>query len=151
MSADTLPINTNENLYVDSTKERAAKEAATNENDKVSQDQFLQLLIAQMTHQDPLNPMDNSEFMSQMAQLQALDEQIETNGTLQQMNRSNQLAAAATLIGTQVRGLTEGDVSVTGIVGRALVQEDKLYVVLTDGQKLPLANVEQVDPLLAGE
>ncbi|MFO1228603.1 flagellar hook assembly protein FlgD [Roseateles sp.] len=35
-----------------------------------TQDRFLKLLVAQMQHQDPLNPMDNAQVTSQMAQIQ---------------------------------------------------------------------------------
>jgi flagellar basal-body rod modification protein FlgD len=42
----------------------------------VSQDVFLQLLVAQLRNQDPLNPTDSSEFMSQMAQFSQLEQTI---------------------------------------------------------------------------
>uniref|UniRef100_UPI0025499B54 flagellar hook capping FlgD N-terminal domain-containing protein n=2 Tax=Pseudomonadota TaxID=1224 RepID=UPI0025499B54 len=35
-----------------------------------TQDRFLKLLVAQMNNQDPLNPMDNAQVTSQMAQIQ---------------------------------------------------------------------------------
>ncbi len=41
----------------------------------VSSDAFMQLLVTQMTHQDPLEPMKNEQMMAQLAQLQTLEEQ----------------------------------------------------------------------------
>jgi flagellar basal-body rod modification protein FlgD len=38
----------------------------------ITGDQFLRLLVAQLTHQDPLNPMEGTEFVSQLAELQSV-------------------------------------------------------------------------------
>ena len=42
-------------------------------NDAASADRFLKLLVAQMQNQDPMNPMDNAEITSQMAQISTVD------------------------------------------------------------------------------
>jgi flagellar basal-body rod modification protein FlgD len=39
---------------------------------------FLQLLVAQLKHQDPLNPSDPAQFMSQLAQFQQLEQSMNT-------------------------------------------------------------------------
>ena len=44
---------------------------------------FLQLLIVQLQHQDPLNPMDDRDFMAQMAQFSALEQMIQLNNTFE--------------------------------------------------------------------
>ena len=49
------------------------------------QSDFLQLLVAQMQNQNPLQPMDNLEFTSQLAQFSALEQATNTNKLLQQM------------------------------------------------------------------
>jgi flagellar basal-body rod modification protein FlgD len=51
------------------------------QNDAGAEDRFLKLLVAQMQNQDPLNPMDNAQVTSQMAQIQSV------NG-LEKLNRS---------------------------------------------------------------
>ncbi len=38
----------------------------------ITGDQFLELLVAQLTHQDPLNPMEGTQFVSQLAELQSV-------------------------------------------------------------------------------
>lgn len=42
--------------------------------DELSKDAFLQLLIAQIRHQDPLNPTDGAEFLAQLAQFSTLEQ-----------------------------------------------------------------------------
>ena len=44
--------------------------------------QFLQLLVAQLKGQNPLNPMEGSEFVAQLAQFSSLEELIKIRGSL---------------------------------------------------------------------
>jgi flagellar hook assembly protein FlgD len=52
----------------------------------LDQEAFLTLLVAQMQNQDPLNPMDGTEYTSQLAQFSALEQQITTNATLSEIS-----------------------------------------------------------------
>ena len=49
---------------------------------------FLQLLVAQLQNQDPLNPLDPSQFVGQLAQFSELSEVTQINQTLQQLTGS---------------------------------------------------------------
>ena len=44
----------------------------TDPNDALGRDQFLTLLVAQLKHQDPLNPLDSTDFTAQLAQFSSL-------------------------------------------------------------------------------
>jgi flagellar basal-body rod modification protein FlgD len=50
----------------------AATQAASSKNAELGKDQFLKLFVAQLQHQDPMNPMQDSDFMGQMASLTRL-------------------------------------------------------------------------------
>ena len=50
--------------------------------------QFLQLLIAQIKGQDPLNPMDGTEFVAQLAQFSSLEELINIREVMEQVNET---------------------------------------------------------------
>ncbi|HWU99177.1 MAG TPA: flagellar hook assembly protein FlgD [Oxalicibacterium sp.] len=66
------------------------------------QDRFMTLLITQMQNQDPLNPMDNSQMTSQLAQLSTVTGIDKVNSTLQSLigtYQSGQSMQAANLIG----------------------------------------------------
>lgn len=72
----------------------------------LSKDQFLKLLIEQLKHQDPLSPMQNTEFTSQMAQFSQLEQlyNVNTNlGTMAQASLSANNAQAVSLIGKEVK------------------------------------------------
>lgn len=53
--------------------------------DVVSQDQFFQLLIAQLKNQDPLNPTENAEFVAELAQFTSLEQQTNQTKLLEQL------------------------------------------------------------------
>lgn len=74
-------------------------------NEVGAQDRFLKLLVAQMQNQDPLNPLDNAQVTSQMAQIQTVTGIEKLNGSLQSMAYSFTQAQAlqgAALIGRDV-------------------------------------------------
>lgn len=74
-----------------------------------TQDRFLKLLVTQMKNQDPLNPLDNAQVTSQMAQLSTVTGIDKLNVTLQALSDSmvgNQSLQAANMIGRGV--LVEG-------------------------------------------
>jgi len=70
-----------------------------------SQDRFLKLLVTQLKNQDPLNPMDNAQMTSQLAQISTVDGITKLNATLQSMldnNNQSQALQAAGLVGHSV-------------------------------------------------
>ncbi|TAM85047.1 MAG: flagellar hook assembly protein FlgD [Candidimonas sp.] len=110
-----MAISTNQTSVVPSTPVAAAAgataaavgiaNASATASAQDIQNQFLTLLTTQLQNQDPLNPMDNSEVTSQMAQLSTVSGITQLNATLQaisgQMNMSQSMQASA-LIGHQV-------------------------------------------------
>jgi flagellar basal-body rod modification protein FlgD len=86
-----------------------------------AQDRFLKLLTTQLKNQDPLNPMDNAQMTSQLAQISTVDGIEKLNATLQKMLASSASAEAmqaAALVGHQVMvagsGLQLGDTGAAG-------------------------------------
>lgn len=70
-----------------------------------SEDRFLTLLVTQMQNQDPLNPMDNAEVTSQMAQISTVNgiEKLNTTmGTLNTQLTQSQVLQGAALVGHDV-------------------------------------------------
>jgi len=103
-----------------------------------TQDRFLKLLVTQMKNQDPLNPMDNAQVTSQMAQLSTVTGIDQLNVTLQALSDSmvpNQTLQAATMIGHGVLVPGEGiDLSSgSGYGGIDLAQSaDKVEIAIYD-------------------
>ena len=83
----------------------AGASAASKNSSNETQDRFLSLLVAQMKNQDPLNPLDNAQVTSQLAQLSTVQGIENMNKNLQALASSlgvNQMTQAANLIGRAV-------------------------------------------------
>ncbi len=59
--------------------------AVASEASKVGETQFLQLLIAQLQNQDPLNPVDNQDFIAQLATFSSLEQLTSIDGGITQL------------------------------------------------------------------
>lgn len=60
-------------------------QATTNSNSKLDKDAFLKLLVTQLANQDPLNPMEDREFIAQMAQFSALEQMQNLNSNITEL------------------------------------------------------------------
>lgn len=54
-------------------------EAAATQSSAISQEDFLKILLTQLNYQDPLKPLDNQEFLAQMAQFSSLEQARQLN------------------------------------------------------------------------
>ncbi|WP_062212642.1 flagellar hook assembly protein FlgD [Aureimonas sp. AU12] len=96
---------------------------------------FLQLLVAQMKNQDPLNPTDPTQQMSQLASFSNVEQSIKLNQKLEAMTTLTALTQANSLIG---RTVTSGDKSVTGVVKSIQVTSDGTIATLATGKTVTL-------------
>jgi flagellar basal-body rod modification protein FlgD len=118
----------------------AAQAAATVSQAVDTQDRFLKLLVTQMKNQDPLNPLDNAQVTSQMAQLSTVSGIDKLNATVQALSDSMTAAQslqAASMIGHAA--LVPGSqINMAGGKSDAAVEltnpADKLTVTITDSK-----------------
>jgi flagellar basal-body rod modification protein FlgD len=99
----------------------AFNQRETDNKGKLGQQEFLHLLVAQMRHQDPINPLDGAEFAAQLAQFNSVEQLINVNSGLQNLQDSQELMSAnftnsmaASLTGKQVRAIGDNIQMVAG-------------------------------------
>ena len=97
--------------------------AASSQGGTVQKEQFLQLLVAQMKYQDPLNPMEGTEFTAQLAQFSSLEQLFAVNDSLGRLaGNQDRLAGleAAAYLGRSVTSRGDRIAVASGEVSEAL-------------------------------
>ncbi|MEI6598924.1 MAG: flagellar hook assembly protein FlgD [Comamonadaceae bacterium] len=119
----------------------AASSASVNSD---AQDRFLKLLVTQLKNQDPLNPMDNAQITSQMAQISTVSGIDQLNATMQSMAtsfNSAQSLQATSMIGHNVLApgnviLLQGSSAVGGVELDAAADAVTVSILDASGQLL---------------
>jgi flagellar basal-body rod modification protein FlgD len=105
--------------------------------------EFMQMLMTQLTHQNPLEPMSDSEMMNQYAQLNSLTELQSIKSSITAMAATNLTGYAASLIGKTVNATDENGKAVNGKIDS--VSLDSGTVQLHIGKvTVPLGNVSEI-------
>lgn len=109
----------------------------------LSQEEFFSIMITELTNQDPLEPMDNSEFLSQVTQLQTLETMTNLSEGIEALLLGQQLSSAGALIGKAVSGISADGLAVNGTVDRIVVQGGEVVLGMGD-QSMPLSRVLEI-------
>jgi flagellar basal-body rod modification protein FlgD len=94
---------------------------------------FLKLLVAEMKHQDPTNPMDATQYVSQLASFSQVEQSVQINSKLENILASSQLSQASSIIG---KVLTSADGAVKGTVAEVRLYSDGIVAVLDSGKEV---------------
>lgn len=124
-------------MQVNSVSPTPVKAAAPQRTATVDYESFLHLLVAQLKHQDPTNPSDGTQFLSQLASFSSVEQGVQSNAKLGSILQSTLLGQADSVIGRRVTsadGLTSGTVKSVSIMGDSLVGR------LHNGESLALNN-----------
>ena len=96
----------------------------------LDKDAFLQLLVAQMKYQDPLEPTDNTEYISQLATFSQLEETQNMQASLQEMEANSLVGKQVVL---RVTSSATGETSdVTGTVDSVIHENNKTYLMVNN-------------------
>jgi flagellar basal-body rod modification protein FlgD len=105
----------------------------------LTQDDFLRLLTVQLQNQDPLKPMEDAQFMGQMAQFASLEQAKELTKTVNTLSSSFGFSSAQQFLGKNIT-LSVGGTEVTGSVS-GVVMEEGVPKVLVDNKTYPTSQI----------
>lgn len=111
----------------------------------LGQNDFLKLLVAQMTSQDPLSPQKDTEFIAQMASFTSLEQAKMMQKDMAQMRGDQQVLQANSLLGRTVIVQADKETKVTGQVSAVQIEAGKPMVVV-NGQSYDLSQVLTITP-----
>ena len=132
-------------------KKSSSSSAVTEATNDLGKDAFLKLLIAELSNQDPLNPMEDREFISQMATFSSLEQMQNMNNTLQSMAEANKFSAVS-YIGKAVaftKGEGESAQQVAAIVNAVWFDANGSTILDTTEGEISLSEVEGVSDVSA--
>ncbi len=121
-----------------------------NQFNSMSSEDFLQIMFAELSNQDPFQPNDSAALLEQLNSIRSIESDIRLVDQLQALVLENQLASAANLIGKMVTGLSDGNQRVTGEVIAVHRQGDDVQLELDSGYLLPVGAVENIESAAPG-
>ena len=120
--------------------------ASATQANPMGMEDFLKILLTQLTYQDPLKPMDNQEFMAQMAQFTSLEQTQQLNEKMSTLITNQAALQSVGLIGRTVDITTNTGGPATGKVTSLSLTGDSpaLSVTTTAGVTLSNINLSQI-------
>lgn len=109
-----------------------------NTGSEMGKDQFLKLLVTQLRYQDPTNPMEDKEFVAQMAQFSSLEQ-------MQNLNSSMQLNQAMSVIDKKITWVENDGNYYAGVVNSVRMKDNKAYLMIDD-VAIDMAKVVKIEP-----
>jgi len=136
MSVSAVSANTTTSSNTDSTS--STTDTATNPSSKLTESDFLQLLVAQIQYQDPLNPQSSTDMAAQLAQFSSLQESTDSASSLAVME-ANSLVGSTVNIAVNSTQTTSGQV--TGVT-----MVDGAPEIIVGGSDYELSQVTGISP-----
>jgi flagellar basal-body rod modification protein FlgD len=109
----------------------------------VDRNAFMQLLLAQLRNQDPMKPMEDKEFIGQLAQLNTLEEMQKLNDNILQLTMTQGLLQGSNLIGKWVKAAGTDGVLTEGLVSSVSMANNQVSLVI-NGKSVLLNQVLEV-------
>ncbi len=110
---------------------------------------FVKIIFAELTNQDPLSPNETKDLLQQISSLRQIETDQDFADSLNSLVKQNELTAASTLIGKLATGLNISGSRVVGFVDSISVSREGTTLNLSSGDRLPFNNVDEIiDPSL---
>ena len=123
--------------------------SAAQDRANVSRDDFMKILVTELSSQDPLEPMDNSQFLDQLIGLQTLDQSAAMTDGLRTFQNFMEMSYGSSLVGKNVKALGNDGELVEGNVSKVVVEDSSASVVV-DNKKIPVSAVREILAAVTG-
>lgn len=138
-------INSNVNINRTTSTDYKSVQVERDDGNNLGKNAFFELLVTQLKYQDPLSPMDNTEFIAQMAQFSSLEQMENMNASMSQFLRVQSLSEGASLIGRTVETInSQTGETITGEVKKVTFEEGYMFAHLEDDTKIIVDGITAV-------
>jgi flagellar basal-body rod modification protein FlgD len=121
-----------------------ATQPKNNSFGELSSEEFINILVTELTQQDPFKPNDSSAILEQLSSLRNIESQVSLQEQLKTMVDQNAISSASGLIGQQVTGLNSSNQTVSGIVRSVVIENGTPILKLEDGTRLEASRITDV-------
>lgn len=111
---------------------------------EVTSEEWLGIILEELSNQDPFEPNDTSATLEQLNSLRSIESDLSLQDQLESLVLQNSIGQAGSLIGKQVEGLGTDGLNVTGLVDSVRVVEGKSQLQLQNGSTVEFGNVTNV-------
>lgn len=131
--------------YIQEAKQESGESATTTEkSDKMGKDEFLKLMVTQLKNQNPLDPMDNKEFISQTAQFTSLEQMSNVNTNMKELLNMQKLTQVSGLVGKEVKALNSNSgEKITGKVEKVKMADSGPKLII-NGNEYDMGSVNEI-------
>lgn len=120
------------------------KTGEAGEKNNLGKESFLKLLVTELKHQDPTKPMEDKEFIAQMAQFSSLEQMSNMNKEIKNLLGSSRASEAYGILGKEVDTFdTEKKTRISGIVSSVFYKGEELMLKV-GVEEVPMKNVHSV-------
>jgi len=112
---------------------------------ELSSEEFVKIMVEELTSQDPLSPNDSAAVLEQISSISQIESQNTLEDSLLQMVEQNSVAQATSLLGQRVEGLNNSNNEVAGTVVGIRLIDGQPVLKLSDGSDLPFGRVTAMD------
>jgi len=107
-------------------------------------DMFFKIFVTELTNQDPLEPMNNKDFIVQMAQFSSVEQLNNLNENLTNLLNAQILSQASEMIGYKVEGkdLSTGKI-IQGKVKQVYLKDNQVYLLIGD-KSIPFSSIIKI-------
>jgi flagellar basal-body rod modification protein FlgD len=105
---------------------------------------FMKILLTQLTYQDPLKPMDNQEFIAQVAQFTSLEQMQQVNSKVEQLVANQAALQSIGLVGRTVDVTINGAVTTGTVSALSLTGDSPTLTITSGGATLPGISLSQI-------
>ncbi len=114
---------------------------------ELSSGEFLQIILSELSNQDPLAPNDTAAILEQLSSIRNIESQVQLENKFETLVTQNAISAGSQMIGNYVKGLNNLNNPVEGLVESMSVQDGKPILNLSGGGELAAERVTEVTDL----
>jgi len=126
---------------------QATSQTQSNAFSELSSSEFINIMVTELTQQDPFKPNDSGAILDQLSSLRNIESQVSLQKQFESLVNQNAVSSAGGMIGQFVKGVDANNNAVEGVVSSVVIENGKPILKLSDGSRLDASRITDVGDL----